>query len=209
MSRKLEIALEESMKSTFRFLPNSVIEVNDAAILWPDFTGKITKFNTKLGEHRSINLVLNPDMMNELANLEAKTNAKFKIRYVDVYTEDDVKVKGVQQVTIPYINIKVNMKAQVPPVIVLHTTYNGKRKRTVLTEDTISQLDSADLTSVCLQFRCYSSPAHEGCLTGYLNKYYAIQAEQQPEFGGKFDDWDDTNEEPLNEATGEMVDPML
>ena len=63
MSRVTELAAENAVKSTLRFVDDHTIEVCDGVILWPDFSGRVTDYHPKKGEKRSFNLVLNASMI--------------------------------------------------------------------------------------------------------------------------------------------------
>lgn len=207
MSKATEIAYENSKKTVFRFTDNHTIEVENASILWPDFTGRVTKYHTVLGEKRSFNLVLNDAMLEALAQWENATGVKFKLHPCNVYSDNDVQVKGVEQIVMYYINVKVNMDNDMPPVVKLFTTYGNKKSSCMLNRDTIGQLDAIDMEEADLVINCYTSPMHPDGCTAYLKKMYVIQSPQVPEFNGKYDDWDDNDDVTaagvVNAATGD------
>lgn len=211
MSRATELALENAKKSTLRFIDNHTIEVMDACILWPDFSGRVTEFHTKKGEKRSFNLVLNEQMLKALSDLQVQTGAKFRIHQANIYSEDDVKVRGVEQQVIYYINVKVNMDNDYPPMITLFTEYNGKRSRTTITKETVDTLDTIDMVTCDMHLNCYVSRLHPDQCSAYLKKLNVVQ-NPQVEFGGRYDDWEEggSAEDPIqtasdvvNAATGE------
>lgn len=214
MSRATELAFENAKKSSFRFVDNHTIEVMDASILWPDFSGRITEYHKVKGEKRSFNLVLNDDMIAALSDLQNQTGSKFRIHQANIYSEDDVRLRGVQQQVLYYINVKVNMDNDYPPTITLFTEYNGKRSRNTITKESIDSLDviANDMEACDVLLNCYVSRLHPDQCTAYLKKLNVIQ-NKQAEFGGRYDDWENggSAEDPLltasdvvNAATGEM-----
>lgn len=210
MSKATEIAYENAQKSVFRFTDNHTIEVENASILWPDFTGRVTPYHKVLGEKRTFNLVLNDAMLQALAEWQTATGVKFNIHPVNVYSDNDVKVKGVQQIVMYYINVKVNMDNEYPPIVKLFTTYGDKKSSCLLNRDTIGQLDAIDIEEADIVLNCYTSQMHPDCCSAYLKKAYVIQSPQVPDFGGKFDDWDNaegeiTPADVVNAATGDMM----
>lgn len=209
MSKATEVAYENAKQSTFQFLNGNKIEVTNASILWPDFTGRVTKYHKNLGEKRSFNLVLNDDMVKALADLQARTGAKFGIRQANVYSENDIQSKGVQQIVLYYINVKVNMESQIPPIVNLFTEFNGKVSKTTLNAATIGQLDSIDMENVGVVINCYTNQFDPERCTAYLTKLYVKQSPQTPEFNGMFDIYNDEDGSAapvdcINPATGEV-----
>lgn len=212
MSRQTELAFENAKNTKYRFIDNHTIEVMDAVILWPDFSGRVTEYHRVKGEKRSFNLVLNEQFIEALSEIQKTNGTKFRIRSANVYSENDVKVKGVEQKILYYINVKVNMDSEYPPVVTLFTEYNGKRSRTSLNRDTIDTLDSTDMVTCDMQLNCYTSRMHPDQCSAYLKKLNVIQ-NPQVEFGGRYDDWENcgdgmTAEEivdsgMINPATGE------
>lgn len=212
MSRATELAAENAKKSNLKFIDDHTIEVTDAVMLWPDFSGRVTEFHTKKGEKRSFNLVLNELMLKSLSDLEKTTGAKFRVHQANIYSEDDVKIRGVQQEILYYINVKVNMDNDYPPMVTLFVNDRGKRSRVTLTKDNIDSLDSTDIETCDMVLNCYVSRMHPDQCTAYLKKLYVIQ-NMQVEFGGKYDDWENgTEDDPIqtaadvvNAATGETM----
>lgn len=202
MSRVTELAAENAVKSTLRFVDDHTIEVCDGVILWPDFSGRVTDYHPKKGEKRSFNLVLNASMIQALSDLQEQTGVKFRIHQANIYSEMDVKEKGVEQKVLHYINVKVNMDNDYPPTVTLFTNYNGKRSRVTLNRETIDTLDSTDIESCDMLLNCYVSRMHRDQCSAYLKKLNVIQ-NKQVEFGGKYDDWEDAgmDGEPVNTAS--------
>lgn len=210
MSRVTELAAEKAEKSTLRFVDDHTIEVMNGVILWPDFSGKVTDYHPKKGEKRSFNLVLNDEMIRTLSELQEQTGAKFRLHQANIYSEVDVKEKGVEQRVLFYINVKVNIDNDYPPTIILFTEYNGKRSRTTVTKDSIDTLDSMDMETCDMLLNCYVSRMHKDQCSAYLKKLYVVQ-NKQVEFGGRYDDWEESAEDPIqtasdvvNSATGEQ-----
>lgn len=210
MSRATELAYEAAKETKFNFRDNHTIEVMDASILWPDFTGRVTDYHKVLGEKRSFNIVIPDEMLEALRQMEQVNGTKFRIHEFNVYSEQDVQTKGVQQIVGHYINVKVNMDNAFPPVVTLFTEYRGVKSKNTLHRETIGQLDSVDMEHADMVLNIYSSKMHPDFCTAYLKKLNVIQ-NPQVEFDGRYDDWEDSrgDGEPqnlgngINPATGE------
>lgn len=192
MSRVTEVAFENALKTKFIFKDNHTIEVMDASILWPDFTGRVTEYNKVLGEKRSFNLVLNPEMMEALTQIQETNGSKFRIKSAKLHSEDDPKDPNAERLY--YINVKVNMDPMYQPPITLFTEYRGKRSRQTLDAQTVGLLDSVEIKSADMMLNIYINKKHPEQCTAYLKKLNVIQ-EPDVEFGGKYDDWCDINGE--------------
>ena len=215
MSKLLECQAENSHKSRYQFLDNHTLSVMDAAIIWPDFTGKITDFHPVLGEKRSFNLILTDEFVEELNRISEESGTKLRIHDKPLYTDEECATKGVEQVIVHYINVKVNMENAFPPVVKVYSTYNGKRQAPrLLNKDTIGTLDSMDIETADMVLNLYQSKKgtnkKDQYFSAYLKKLNVIQTPQQAEFEGRYDEWDEDIDSPsvnndINEATGEPI----
>ncbi len=192
MSRTTEIAYENALKTQFNFKDKHTIEVMDASILWPDFTGRVTEYNKVLGEKRSFNLVLNPEMLEALRQIEEVNGSKFRIKSAKLHSEDDMKDPNIEKIY--YINVKVNMDPMYQPPVTLFTEYRGKKSRQSLDAATVGILDSADIKTADMLLNIYINKKHPEQCTAYLKKLNVIQ-EPDAEFGGRYDDWEEVNGE--------------
>lgn len=189
MSRVVERALEAVEKSEFNFLNEKELEVRNAHLFWTNFEGRENRFKNAT---RNFNMAISPELAEEL------NKRGWRVRDVDLKGPDE-EVLG----KLYFVNVKVNMDSAYPPIITLYSQYRGKRSRTTLNIDSVSNLDSIEIqTSDCV-VNSYESPSYPGKVTGYLKKLNVIQ-EPTVDFGGKYDDWmeeegnDDSREEGEN-----------
>lgn len=193
MANLREMAAINAEKSCFIPNENGTIEVQNASILYPDFTGKVTEFHKILGEKRSFNLVLNQEGLETLAAIEKSTGLKFRVHFAPLHSGENINDKDVEKIA--YINVKVNMDNDFPPAITLFTTYMDKRTRKTLNKNTVGILDTVDIQSCDLILNVYvSKKLKSEYVSCYLRKLNVIQ-EPHIEFGGKYDEWDEDNEE--------------
>lgn len=193
MSRKIEQAYFDLSKSAFTWHDERTLEVINAVILWPNFSGKPNKYGNSA---RTFNLCI-PD------NLAAEMEAKgWRVRQIEI---DSIRDGDDKPAHIHFVNIKVNMDSAFPPSVFLISSFHGKKTRRPLDAENICELDSLDFKSTsfnpetgegenstgvdCL-INCYESRKFPGKITGYLKKMYATQ-DDKVEFGGKYDDWDE------------------
>lgn len=222
MSRTLEVSLEKAQRTTINIIetPKSLrIEIMDAAILWPDFSGRITQFHKVLGEKRSFNIVLNEDMYHALKNIEESRGIRFRIHETDLYSAQDISVRGCEQVKVYYINVKVNLMSAYPPTITLFTEVQDPktgvltRSRNTLVGDAINNLDHITIVTADCDINIYQSNPEVPFVSAYLKKLNVSQ-EVQLEFGGRWDGWENINDDDdipsidptqddINLATGE------
>lgn len=177
------------------------LEIRNASLLWCDFTGKITKYNTKLGEKRTFNIVLNDQMLNVIRNLEQNHPYKIRIHEADLYSADDLeKDKSLTQFKVLYINVKVNIKSQYPPTFNLFTTILDQklgtedRKKNTLTGDGIGILDRMDIMRADCTLNIYQSDSSAEFASSYLRKIFVEQVVQK-EFGDHWDAWEDKTDD--------------
>lgn len=223
MSKAIELAYQRAQASSFVVLQSEKslrLEVRDAAILWPDFTGRITQYHKTLGEKRSFNIVLNETMLMTLRTLEEQRGIRFRIHEGDMFSVQDIDTRGCEQFKVHYINVKVNINSAYPPVITLYSqvqdpqTGTYSRSRNTLDGEKVSVLDSATLVTSDCELNIYQSNPESPYVSAYLKKLNAEQ-EIQLEFGGRWDGWenrlDDDEELPevgpteVNPATGEPL----
>lgn len=215
MSRTLEVALEKAQRTNINIseTPKSLrIEIMDAAVLWPDFSGRITQFHKVLGEKRSFNIVLNEGMFNALKHLEESRGIRFRIHEADLYSAQDIAAKGCEQVKVFYINVKVNLTGSYPPTITLFTEVQDPktgiptRSRNTLVGDSINNLDHITIVTADCDVNIYQSNPEVEFVSAYLKKLNVSQ-EVQLEFGGRWDGWENINDEeeiPLGSTQEEL-----
>jgi hypothetical protein len=151
------------MKITFmepnRAFPNGYLEINDARIIWKNFSGRGDRFNRE-GD-RNFHLVI-PDQ--EIC--EALKNDKNQ--YGDSW---NVKIKPPREdgdVPFMHMLVKVKFNGRGPNV---YLDRGPNKEPLVLNEDTISCLDDIDIMSVDMDIRPYDDrlPNGNSFRTAYLS----------------------------------------
>ena len=107
-----------------------------------------------------------------------------------------------------YINVKVNMDSEFPPMVTLYTNKQTtgpdgslvlKKGRVSLEDATIGCLDRTDMDRADCKLNLKESKANPGNAVFYLRQLNVIQT-IVPDFGGAYEDWD----EPI-EANPEVL----
>lgn len=217
MSKTLELALERAQQSTFGVRETSKslrIEVMNASVLWPDFSGRITQFHKVLGEKRSFNIVLNDDMLGMIRELEERRGIRFRIHEADLFSAQDIELRGCEQVKVHYINVKVNIENAYPPTITLFTevqdpkTGTFTRNRNTLVGEAVNNLDRVRVNTADCELNIYQSNPESPYVSAYLKKLN-VSTEVQLEFGGRWDGWENVTDDDvvpeINPATGEQM----
>ncbi len=177
MNRNLiDYCIGKLQTSEFYFKNDKEIEVRNAVVFYTNFAGKPNQFGNAT---KNFNLAINEEVKN---TLESDPSRKWNIHTVlDEETQEPV---------LYYINVKINMDNAYPPNIKLFTEYKGYRKTTTLDAETIGCLDGIAAESYDCTLNIYESKIRPGHVTAYLRKLYVMQI-KEPEFGGKYDDWED------------------
>lgn len=204
MGRKTEQAYYDLSKSVFTWHDERTLEVINAVIIWPNFSGKPNRYGNSA---RTFNLCIPSDLA---AELEARG---MRVREVEI---DSIRDEKDQPAKLHFVNIKVNMSTAYPPSVTLISTFHGKKNRKPLDEESICELDSVDFkstsrnpetgegedsTGVDCIINCYESRKFPGKVTGYLKKLFATQ-DDKVEFGGKYDDWDEEYPDVFGDVPG-------
>lgn len=134
-----------------------VIIIEDAQLIWPNFRGVGSQFNSE-GD-RNFNVVLPKDKADALA--ADGWNVKCKLPR----PEDE------EQVERCVLKITVKFKVRPPRILMIG---NKSRNRTELTEDLVGLLDDADIKKVDLSFVPYFWELATGAtgVTAYLKAMY-------------------------------------
>ena len=143
--------------------PNGYLEINDARIIWKNFTGRGDRFNRE-GD-RNFHLVIPDQETCEL--LQNDRN-----EYGDSW---NVKIKPPREEgDTPFMHmlVKVKFNGRGPNVYLV-----SGDKKVPLTEDTIKCLDEIDITSVDLDIRPYDDTLPNGTSfrTAYLSAMCVYQ----------------------------------
>lgn len=185
MSKVVENALKAVEDSIFNFIDDGrSIEVTNAHIFWTNFRGEANKFGNTA---RTFNLALSPEMAIMLRN------QGWRIRESIQEYDDGNKI-------LYFVNIKVNMNSNYPPILNLYSEFKGRRSCRPLNGESIGELDRVDIQSADCIINVYESNQFPGRLSGYLKKLNVIQ-EPDMEFGGKYDDWLDEEYDCLAAGT--------
>lgn len=134
-----------------------VLLVEDALIGFRNFSGKAGKYN-KEGE-RSFVVFLEPDIARQLE--EQEWNIKWPKPLDGIPPEEDTRL--------PYFNVKVEF-GDWPPKVVMLINDNA----TLLSEDRVGELDTAELSRVDLEINPYNwSVNGKSGVKAYLRAIYA------------------------------------
>ena len=150
----------------------SNISVENARIIFRNFAGKESKFNAK--GKRNFCLILDNDVAEDLKDIG------WNIKYLKPRDPDDAP-QAYLQVAVAFDNF--------PPKIWL---ISGKKK-TELTEDTVSVLDYAEIENIDIIVRPYTWEVNgKGGIKAYVKNMYVTIVEN--EFEKKYQDFDDDDE---------------
>ena len=159
-------------------MPNETFEFENCKIIFRNFEGRQQKFNPP--GKRNFCLVINPADADELAA------AGFNVKTTNPKREDDVPEN--------YIKVNVNYAtSKNPPKIYMIA---GRRK-TLLTEQTVGELDYADIKHIDLIISSYpwkQDDGSQGGLSAYVSKMYVEIVEDR--FAEKYT-FDDDEETPF------------
>lgn len=200
MSQLVVNALERVQKSKWYF-DRGILEIRDAVLLFTNFSGQKNQWGNA---SKNFNIVLSADLKEFLET--CKLNEKPLHVNIHKYpqnaegTDDDP--------CLYYINVKVNMDSEFPPMVTLYTnkqTTNPdgstvlKKGRVSLVDATVGCLDRTDIDRADCKLNLKESKANPGNAVFYLRQLNVIQT-IVPDFGGAYEDWD----EPI-EANPEIM----
>ena len=196
MSKLVENALERVQKTTWG-LDRGVLEIRDAVLIFTNFSGQANRFgNTS----KNFNVVLPADLKQFLEENVALHVNIHKYPQNAAGIDDDP--------CLYYINVKVNMDTDFPPIVTLFTnkqttgpdgSISLKKGRVSLEDATIGCLDRVDMERADCKLNLKESKANPGNAVFYLRQLNVIQT-IVPDFGGIYEDWDEpieTNPEIL------------
>ena len=155
---------------------NGILELDDATILWPNFSGHGSKYNAEGSRNFNVSFDgVDRDVIDEL-----KEKYGWNIR-VKPHKDDPDK---------DYVTMKVNVGYKYkPPQIILYT---GKRAKE-LTERNVGKLDDIDIERVCMDIR---PKEWEKGITAYLQSMRVWQRESRfDKYDEEYDFNDDVDDE--------------
>lgn len=162
--------MSRAKESTFKFLPNGNLSVENAVIIWTNFSGAPTKFNPAGGK-RTFSLVVPENIADELR----VRGWNVKQRPPRDPEDDDLLTT----------EIVVNMNSKYPPKIFLCSEFAGKRTMRKLSEETVGELDQADIMNVDIDIHPYEHNRGPFTVKGYCDTLYATTRPVN-DFGGKY-----------------------
>jgi hypothetical protein len=172
MSEFVKFVQDTLLTSKFNFLDAKTLEVENAVIIWPNFSGKPNRFGNTA---KYFNLAITKEVADELSK-----------RNFNVHEMTD---KETNEILFYFVNIKVNMESAYPPIITVYTNYRGVKSHTSISADTVATLDNIQIESADCMINIYCSKANPDRPSGYLKKLNIIQ-HKVVEFDGKYDNWD-------------------
>ena len=140
-----------------RAFPNGYLEINDARIIWPNFSGSADRFNRE-GD-RNFNLVIPTQEIAELLLND-------KNEWGDSWNVKIKPPRGDGDVPFMHMPVKVKFNNRGPNVYLV-----SGDKQVPLTEETIACLDDIDIISVDMDIRPYDGKMANGMTfrTAYLS----------------------------------------
>lgn len=173
-------AVEVANKATYSFTEKGDLIVKGGAIIFKNFNGGPTKFNPNGGK-RSFALVMPQYVADRL--VDEGWNVKHRPPREE--GDDDLY----------YTEIVVKFDGKTPPELYLVTQYGKKKNKVKLDEETVGLLD----TTVIVDLDMVIHPWHHGLVNssgatvkGYVHELYATARPVIDYFGGKYDEFDET-----------------
>lgn len=200
MSQLVTNALERVQKTTWGF-DRGVLEIRDAVLIFTNFSGQKNQWGNA---SKNFNVVLPADLKEFLEECQLHE----KSLHVNIHKYPQNATGTDDDPCLFYINVKVNMDSDFPPMVTLYTnkqTTNPdgsvilKKGRVSLEDATIGCLDRTDMDRADCKLNLKESKANPGNAVFYLRQLNVIQT-IVPDFGGAYEDWD----EPI-EANPEIL----
>lgn len=165
------------------------IEIRNAQIFWTNFAGKENQFGNAA---RYFNVAIS----DELADILVSQG--FNVKSLVVNPDDpDVLLK--------FIQVKINMESEWPPMVKLFTEFQGKKNPPkTLNANTIGSLDGMDILRADLNFRAYrrvDKRTKQQASSAYLKRLFVIQNPLQSNtyYGDVYNEYPDEVYSDINE----------
>lgn len=148
-----------------RAFPNGYLEINDARIIWKNFSGRGDRFNRE-GERNFSLVIPTQEDCDALRNNTNKFGDGWNVKIKPPREEGDTPFM--------HMPVKVKFNGRGPNV---YLDRGPKREPLQLTEDTIACLDEMDILSVDLDIRPYDDKLPNGNTfrTAYLSAMKVYQ----------------------------------
>ena len=183
-------------ESKFELLVNGNLNIENAVMIYKNFTGKPTRVNPAGGK-RTFSLVLNRDMAAQLFDMGWNIKVK-EVR--DQYEEGEVtRTVGWQDFAgglenefdhaLIYTEVVVNENSEYPPKIYKVSEFNGEKSMALIPPDQWYRLDETELSNMDIVVHPYThgrSVMNPDAKKGYLKTRYAM-AVPISDFGGKYE----------------------
>ena len=166
--------IDSLQKSKFIFVDWKTLEIDNAVIIWKNFSGKANRFGDTT---KHFNIVVNKEVADELAK-----------KGVRIYSSNDTDSETGEP-SFRFFDVKINMDNAYPPLVTVFTDYNGVRTHNALNKETIGALDQISIESSDCAVHFYMADKSNGKATAYLHKLNVIN-HKVDEFGGKYANWD-------------------
>jgi len=182
-------------ESKFELLINGNLNVERAAMIYKNFTGKPTRVNPAGGK-RTFSLVLNEEYAARLSaegwNVKVKevrdTPVEGEMTQTVSWADYDTTYRNEFDHGLIYTEIVVNENSEYPPKVYKVSEFNGEKTMALVPPDQWFRLDESELMNVDLVVHPYThgrSIANPDAKKGYLKTMYAM-AVPVNDFGGKY-----------------------
>lgn len=185
-------------ESKFELLINGNLNVENAAMIYKNFSGKPTRVNPAGGK-RTFSLVLNEEYAERLDAM----GWNVKVKEVRDQLEEGETTRTVSWTdytgmfrtefdhALIYTEIVVNENSEYPPKIYKVSEFNGEKTMALVPPEQWHRLDESELMNVDVSIHPYvhgRSIANPDAKKGYLKTMYSM-AIPVNEFGGKYADY--------------------
>lgn len=131
-----------------RVFPNGYLEINDARIIWPNFSGAGDRFNRE-GDRNFHIVIQDQEICDALLNDKSKYGDSWNVKIKPPREEGDTPFM--------HMAVKVKFNGRGPNVYLV-----SGNKQVPLNEDTISMLDDIDIISADMDIRPYDGEMPNG-----------------------------------------------
>ena len=182
--------VDSLLKSKFIFHDIKTLEIDNAVIIWKNFSGKANRFGNS---NRHFNVVVNKEVADELTKKGVLVHPYFP------------EEKNVGDPLFYSFDVKINFESNYPPLVTVYTEYNGIKTHNAIGLDSLAALDTISFESADCIVNIYSSTKNPGKASAYLRKLNVIHR-QVDEFGGKYSKWDNSDQEQKQDVANTTKD---